>query len=149
MFTDLALRARRGELLPEGVAIDVEGRPTRDPVLAQLGAALSFGGYKGFALAAAMQALGVFAGSGEDIEEAAGYLIIAMKPDLLLPLKEYRRDLSAAIERLKTVVRDHRTGWSAAERRHAPQYRDQQVAGGVRRQRTHGEPRPGTHHRNA
>src|SRR5690606_20071945 len=28
MFTDLALRARRGELLPEGVAIDAKGVPT-------------------------------------------------------------------------------------------------------------------------
>jgi LDH2 family malate/lactate/ureidoglycolate dehydrogenase len=105
MYTDVALRVRRGELLPEGTAIDSEGRPTRDPVLAQLGAALPFGGYKGFALAVAMQALGVLAGSEEDFEKAAGYLIIAIKPDLLLPLEEYQRDLSASIERLKATPR--------------------------------------------
>jgi LDH2 family malate/lactate/ureidoglycolate dehydrogenase len=105
MFTDLALRARRGELLPKGVAIDAQGRPTRDPLLAQLGAALPFGGYKGFALAVAMQALGVLAGSGDDVEKAAGYLIIAIKPDLLVPLEDYRRHLTASIERLKATPR--------------------------------------------
>jgi LDH2 family malate/lactate/ureidoglycolate dehydrogenase len=43
MFTDLALRARRGEMLPEGVAIDGSGRPTRDPLPRSQGAALPFG----------------------------------------------------------------------------------------------------------
>jgi len=38
-------------------------RPTRDP--AQVHAILPFGGYKGFALALAMQALGVLAGSAQ------------------------------------------------------------------------------------
>lgn len=105
MFTDLALRARRGEALPEGVAIDAEGRPTRDPVLAQLGAALPFGGYKGFALAVAMHALGVLAGSADDVEQAYGYLVIAIKPDLLVPLDDYRRQLSESIARIKATPR--------------------------------------------
>jgi LDH2 family malate/lactate/ureidoglycolate dehydrogenase len=38
MYTDLALRLRRGEQLPEGLAIDAQGRPTRDPVAAMNGA---------------------------------------------------------------------------------------------------------------
>jgi len=104
MFTDLALRARRGELLPEGVAIDAQGRPTRDPVAASQGAALPFGGYKGFALALAMQALGVFAGSGFGAE-GAGYLLLAMRPDLMLPLDRYRADLSANLARVKATER--------------------------------------------
>src|SRR5688572_4487734 len=64
MSTDMMFRERRGEQLPEGVAIDAAGRPTRDPKAARAGALLAFGGYKGFALAMAAQALGVFAGSG-------------------------------------------------------------------------------------
>jgi len=104
MFTDLALRARRGEQLPEGVAIDAQGRPTRDPVAASQGAALPFGGYKGFALALAMQALGVFAGSGFGAE-GAGYLLLAMRPDLMLPLERYRADLSANLARVKATAR--------------------------------------------
>jgi LDH2 family malate/lactate/ureidoglycolate dehydrogenase len=105
MFTDLALRARRGERLPEGVAIDAQGRPTRDPALAQLGAALPLAGYKGFALGLAMQALGVLCSGGTDGRDSLGYLIIAMRPDLLTPLDEYRRNLSLALARIKATPR--------------------------------------------
>ena len=105
MSTDLIFRERRGELLPEGVAIDAQGLPTRDPARARLGALLPFGGHKGYALALAMQALGVLAGSGDDVEQSYGYLIIAIKPDLLIPLDEYRRHLSETIERIKSTPR--------------------------------------------
>lgn len=104
MFTDLALRVRRGEMLPEGVAIDAQGRPTRDPAEASRGAALPFGGHKGFALSLAMQALGVLAGSGFGAE-GAGYLLLAMRPDLMMPLEQYRADLSATLERIKATRR--------------------------------------------
>jgi LDH2 family malate/lactate/ureidoglycolate dehydrogenase len=104
MFTDLIFRERRGELLPEGVAIDAEGRPTRDPALARLGAVLSLGGHKGFALGLAMTALGVAAGSGNDPDDS-GYLVMAIKPDLLVPIDDYRRELTAMIERIKATPR--------------------------------------------
>lgn len=106
MFTDVALRVRRGEALPEGVALDANGLPTRDPALASLGAVLPFGGYKGFALGMAMQALGVLAGSGAGGDDnSVGYLIIAIKPDLMMPLDEYRRNLTQSIERVKATPR--------------------------------------------
>lgn len=105
MFTDLALRARRGELLPEGVAIDAHGEPTRDPLAAQLGAALPFGGHKGYALAVAIHALGVFAGATGHGDQGYGYLIIAMRPDLLLPLETYRSRLAESIARIKATPR--------------------------------------------
>lgn len=106
MFTDLALRARRGDTLPEGVALDANGAPTRDPTLASLGAVLPFGGYKGFALGMAMQALGVLAGSGAGGDDnGVGYLIIAIKPDLMMPLDEYRHNLTQSIERVKATQR--------------------------------------------
>jgi LDH2 family malate/lactate/ureidoglycolate dehydrogenase len=104
MFTDLALRARRGERLPEGVAIDADGRPTCDPDEALRGAVLSFGGHKGFALGLAMQALGVLAGSGAD-PECAGYVVMAIQPDLMMPLAQYRHDLSEGLARLKATPR--------------------------------------------
>jgi LDH2 family malate/lactate/ureidoglycolate dehydrogenase len=105
MSTDLLFRERRGELLPEGVAIDPQGNPTRDPAAGLKGALLSFGGYKGFAMAMAAQALGVFAGSGNDQEGNYGYLMMAMKPDLLLPLAEYRKQLSENLARIKATPR--------------------------------------------
>ena len=104
MFTDLMFRERRGESLPEGVAIDAEGRPTRDPARARLGAVLSLEGHKGFALGLAMTALGVAAGSGDDPDHA-GYLVMAIEPGLLVPLDDYRQEVAAMIERIKATPR--------------------------------------------
>ena len=103
MSTDLQFRQRRKELIPEGVAIDKDGKPTRDADAAAQGELLAFGGYKGFALAMAAQALGVFAGSGRDQEGNYGYLMMALKPDLLLPLDEYRKQLSETLSRIKAT----------------------------------------------
>jgi LDH2 family malate/lactate/ureidoglycolate dehydrogenase len=105
MSTDLLFRQRRGELLPAGVAIDAQGRPTRDPADALKGALLTFGGYKGFALALMMQGFGVLAGSGSDAEKSYGYLVIAIKPDLLIPLEDYRRQMSATLAEIKATPR--------------------------------------------
>src|SRR5499425_310950 len=66
MMTEVMLRVRLGELLPEGVALGPGGEPTRDPALARRGALLPFGDYKGFGLALMMQALGVLAESGSE-----------------------------------------------------------------------------------
>jgi len=103
MGTDLQLQVRRNAVLPEGVAIDAEGQLTRDP--AKVHAILPFGGYKGFGLALAMQALGVFAGSGFAADRTYGYLIMAMQPDLLVPADDFCRELSAMLERVKGSAR--------------------------------------------
>jgi LDH2 family malate/lactate/ureidoglycolate dehydrogenase len=105
MYSDLAYRERTGELLPEDVAIDPEGKPTRDPLQARLGALLPFGGHKGFGLMLAMQALGVFAGSGYNKNHDYGYLIMAMKPDLLVPLERFRDEVSELVARVKATPR--------------------------------------------
>jgi len=102
MFTDLALRVRRGESLPPGLALDAHGVSTQDPAAAQRGAVLFFGGHKGFALALAMQALGVLAGSAED-PDGAGYLVMAFKPDLLVPAAEYRTALAVSLAAVKAT----------------------------------------------
>src|ERR1700757_361501 len=82
MMTEVMLRERLGEALPEGVAIGPDGEPTRDAALARRGALLPFGGYKGFGLALMMQALGLLAGFGPNGERDYGYLFIAFKPGL-------------------------------------------------------------------
>lgn len=104
MFTDLMFRKRVGLPLPGGVAIDAQGQPTTDAASALLGAVLPYGGHKGFALAVAMAALGVAAGSGQDPDQA-GYLLMAIRPDLLQPLAQYRRELSLLIERIRSTPR--------------------------------------------
>ena len=105
MMTELMLRERLGQLLPEGAALGPKGEPTRDPGLARQGALLPFGGHKGFGLALVVQALGVLAGSGLDVDEDNGYLFIAFKPDLMMPLDEFKRQLSRLIARVKATPR--------------------------------------------
>lgn len=104
MGTDLQFRQRLGIALPEGAAIDEHGRPTTDAEAARRGAILPFGGHKGYALALAMHALGVLCNGAAD-KESTGYLFIAFKPDLFVPLEDYRRALAAEIAVIKATPR--------------------------------------------
>jgi len=88
-------------LLPEGVAVDPEGRLTRDPAQARLGALLPFGGYKGFGLAFVVQALGLLAGSALDPIGDDGYLFVVFKPDLFVSLDEFKKQLTVLADRIK------------------------------------------------
>lgn len=53
----LMVAAKRGEAIPEGWAIDAQGRPTRDPQAGLAGSMLPLGGAKGAALALAVEVL--------------------------------------------------------------------------------------------
>src|SRR6516165_2024026 len=105
MMTEVMLRERLGELLPEGVAIGPDGEPTRDPTLARRGALLPFGGYKGFGLALMIQALGLLAGSGSEQESDYGYLFIAFRPDLVGTADVFNRQVTQLIDRIKATPR--------------------------------------------
>src|SRR5579871_3339689 len=105
MMTEVMLRERLGELLPEGVAIGPDGEPTRDPALARRGALLPFGGYKGFGLALMIQALGLLAGCGSEPESDYGYLFIAFRPDLIGPADVFNRQVTELIDRVKATPR--------------------------------------------
>jgi LDH2 family malate/lactate/ureidoglycolate dehydrogenase len=87
------------------VAVDAEGRPTRDPAMARLGALLLFGGYKGFGRAFIVQALRVLAGSALDPDKDDGYLFVVLKPDLLIDPDAFKQQLSALIDRIKATPR--------------------------------------------
>jgi LDH2 family malate/lactate/ureidoglycolate dehydrogenase len=103
MMTELMLRERLGEQLPEGVAIGPGGEPTLDPTLARRGALLPFGGYKGFGLALMIQALGLLGGAERD--DDPGYLFIAFRPDLLGPEDVFRRRVRQLIAHIKATPR--------------------------------------------
>ena len=105
MMTDLMLRERLGELLPEGVAIGPGGEPTRDPSLARRGALLPFGGYKGFGLALMIQALGLLGGDGPAHDSKPGYLFIAFRPDLFGPEDLFKDQVTQLIEDIKATPR--------------------------------------------
>jgi L-2-hydroxycarboxylate dehydrogenase (NAD+) len=109
MMTEVQLRERLGEPLPEGVAIGPDGAPTRDAALARRGALLPFGGetggYKGFGLALMIQALGLLAASGSGQESDYGYLFIAFRPDLIGPADVFERQVTALMDRVKATPR--------------------------------------------
>src|SRR5204862_2497948 len=104
MGTDLQFRQRLGIPLPEGVALDEHGLPTTDAAAARRGAILPFGGHKGYALALATHALGVLSGMAAD-REGGGYFFVAFRPDLFVPLADYRRALAAEITAIKATPR--------------------------------------------
>ena len=64
-FVNIVAAARRGETLPEGIALDRDGVPTTDPVRAMAGALLPFGGHKGanIALMVELMAAGLSGGT--------------------------------------------------------------------------------------
>ncbi len=103
MGTDLQFRERLSTPLPEGVAMDAQGQLTRDPL--KVATLLPFGGYKGFALALAMQALGVLAGAGFGDDKIYGYLMMAINPELMLPGDDFRRHMSEMMARVKAAPR--------------------------------------------
>lgn len=103
MGTDLIFQERRGAVLPEGVAMDADGKLTRVP--SEVATILPFGGYKGFALALAMQALGVLAGSGLGDDKTYGYLIMAINPERMLPGDDFRRHMNDMLAKVKAAPR--------------------------------------------
>jgi LDH2 family malate/lactate/ureidoglycolate dehydrogenase len=109
MGTDLQFRSRLGTAIPEGVALGPNGHPTTDARAARQGALLPFGGpeggYKGFGLALAMDALGALAAGTRSANDIGGYLFIAFRPDLFLTSDDYRREVSRRIDTIKATPR--------------------------------------------
>jgi LDH2 family malate/lactate/ureidoglycolate dehydrogenase len=109
MGTDLQFRARLGIPIPAGVALGPDGRPTTDATTARHGALLPFGGpdggYKGFGLALAMDALGALTAGMRPADAVSGCVFIAFKPDLFLPPDAYRREVGRRIKTIKATPR--------------------------------------------
>ncbi len=105
IHADVTLAKRLGQELPEGVAFDRAGRPTRDPSAALAGAFAVWGGHRGSGLAIAVQLLGILAGSPAVPPELAefGYLIIAMRPDLMGPAETFRANVAAFADAVRSA----------------------------------------------
>jgi L-2-hydroxycarboxylate dehydrogenase (NAD+) len=113
----IRLAAQRGDSIPTGLALDSAGRPTTDAVKALEGVCLPFGGHKGAALSMLMDILsGVFTGAAfaGDVPnpyldfsgpQNVGHFFIAIRPDLFMPLEEYRNRMDALVERIKACPR--------------------------------------------
>ena len=97
MHAEVKLAQQLGRQIPEGVAFDRQGRPTRDPAAALTGAFAAWGGHKGSGLGVAVQLLGALAGGPAIPGELAGFgmVIIAIKPDLLTDASGFAREVTA------------------------------------------------------
>jgi LDH2 family malate/lactate/ureidoglycolate dehydrogenase len=113
MGTDLQFRARLGIPLPTGVALGPDGQPTTDAATAHQGALLPFGGpdggYKGFGLALAMDALGALTAGIRPDDAVSGYMFFAFRPDLFLSPDAYRHEISRRIGAIKATPRQKGT----------------------------------------
>lgn len=108
-FSSIRRAAERGETLPEGWAVDRDGKPTRDARKAIEGALLAFGGQRGanIALMAEVMAGGLGKGNwsldapshieGSD-NPGAGLIVIAITPALLD--KDFATRLDKQLRRL-------------------------------------------------
>lgn len=76
---------------------------------AHQGALLPFGGseggYKGFGLALAMDALGALTAGIRSAGAASGYMFFAFKPDLFVSPDAYRKEVSHRIAAIKATPR--------------------------------------------
>lgn len=75
---------RKGEPIPEGLALDKDGKPTTDPEAGLEGSILPFGGFKGYALAFMFELLAgplVSAACGEDVQGTATPDVMCTKGD--------------------------------------------------------------------
>jgi LDH2 family malate/lactate/ureidoglycolate dehydrogenase len=91
MHGDVVLHQRLGQPLPEGVAIDRNGAPTRDPAAALEGAFRAWGGHRGSGLSIVVQLLGAMCDTPvvpEGLAEMA-YVVIVIDPAIFMPDATY------------------------------------------------------------
>src|SRR5918992_6407564 len=107
MWGDVMLHERLGQALPEGIGFDEQGRPTTDPAATLRGGVGTFGGYKGYGLSFAVQALGLLAGAALARGEVQdyGFLFWALDPDLMLPGGDFKRQMSELVRKIKATPR--------------------------------------------
>lgn len=105
--------AREGKPIPEGWALDADGRATTDPDAALKGVVLPIGGAKGAGLSMLMDILGgvltgaAFGGQVGDQYKAfdrpqnVGHFILLLRPDLFLPAHQVALRMTALVEAVK------------------------------------------------
>jgi len=108
-FYGLVLAKAKNESIPENTAIDKDGNPTTDPTEAMAGAILPFDrSYKGSGLAMMVE---MFAGpfingawvDNKTFEEEWGTLVIAIDPNLLIEVAQFKQNASEMIADIKSA----------------------------------------------
>jgi L-2-hydroxycarboxylate dehydrogenase (NAD+) len=103
---------RKGNTIPENIALDRNGNPTTDPAKALEGSILPFGGHKGYALAFMIEILTgplVNAAFGTGVTGTAnhcekctkGDLFIAIDPDKFVGIETFKKETEEFIEEVR------------------------------------------------
>jgi LDH2 family malate/lactate/ureidoglycolate dehydrogenase len=106
----------RGATIPEGWALDAEGRPTTDPAAAIAGVILPMGGHKGYAISFMMDVLsGVLTGSSfatgvsgpqqAERRSGCGHLVLAIDVAAVADPGGFAERMEALIAEMKAVPR--------------------------------------------
>ncbi len=113
----IRLAAMKGDPIPQGLALDIDGNPTTDAAKAFEGVCLPFGGVKGSVLGMLMDLLsGVLTGAnfGGDVKslyfdhsepQNVGHLFFAIKPDLFMSLTDFGARMDEFYARIKELPR--------------------------------------------
>jgi LDH2 family malate/lactate/ureidoglycolate dehydrogenase len=105
MHGEVLLHQRLGEPLPEGVAIDKAGTPTRDPAAALAGAIRTWGGHRGSGLSMVVQLLGAMCDApviSPAMREMA-YLVIVIDPKVLMPDGEFPDRVTELSDKIRST----------------------------------------------
>ena len=108
MWGDVMLHAHLGQPLPEGIGFDAKGEPSTNAAEVLRGGVAAFGGYKGYALSFAVQAMGLLAGAVLKRNRALdyGFYFIAVNPSVMLPPgHDFARHMSALVQEIKSAPR--------------------------------------------
>lgn len=103
---------RKGQKIPENVALDAEGNPTIYPEEALKGSILPFGAHKGYALSFMIEILAgplVKAAAGKAVTGTAnpeqictkGDLMIAIDPSKFVDINEFKEEVDDLVEEIK------------------------------------------------
>jgi LDH2 family malate/lactate/ureidoglycolate dehydrogenase len=110
----IRLALRRGDRLPEGVALSSDGKPTTSPEEALQGALLPFGEHKGYAISLMVEALSALLGgallSVDVIRHAStqgGFFVTALDISAFRDYSEYLGDLERLIGLVKSCPPAH------------------------------------------
>jgi LDH2 family malate/lactate/ureidoglycolate dehydrogenase len=114
----IIVAAHRNLPIPEGWAIDPEGRPTTDAHAALAGAVLPFGGPKGSAISFIIDILsGVMTGAAFALHlntlenlgaiQNLGQVFVALRTDLFMPAAEFASRMDEALAMLKSAAPAH------------------------------------------
>ena len=113
----IRLAEKRGEDIPEGYALDENGKSTTNPSAALRGVVLPIGGYKGSGLSMLMEILaGVFTGAnfGGDVPDQytvwdkpqnVGHFFMALKPGVFITEQGFRDRMDTLVSRIKANPR--------------------------------------------